>query len=147
MWTDLVAQLRRYPSAVLTALDDAGYPVSVRCQPRVDEARQVVRITLAGAVGLRAGPASILCHMHDDQLWHLSNVLIRGTIERSSDGWIFLPLRLIRGQARGPLYFLRVLLDGRRSARRYLARRGLPRPRIPWRHIQAVRAAASSRAR
>lgn len=147
MWTELEAQLRRYSSTVLTALDDAGYPVSVRCQPRVDEAMRVVHIAAFGEVGLRAGPASILCHMHDDQLWQLTNVLIRGTIEQSSDGWIFRPLRLIRGQSRGPLYFLRVLLDGRCAARRYLAKRGIPRPQIPWRHIQAVRAAAASRAR
>lgn len=147
MWTELVAQLRRYPSAVLTALDDAGYPVSVRCQPRVDETKRVLHVTLVESVGLRAGPASILCHTHDEQLWHLTNMLIRGTIEQSGDGWTFHPQRLIRGQARGPLYFLRVLLDGRRSARRYLAKRDLPRPQIPWRHIRAVRAAASSRAR
>jgi hypothetical protein len=145
MWTELVAQLRRYPSTVLTALDDVGYPVSVRCQPRVDEAMQVLHVALAGAVGLRAGPASILCHTHDEQLWHLTNVLIRGTIEQSGDGWIFHPQRLIHGQSRGPLYFLRVLLDGRRAARRYLAKRGLPRPQIPWQRILAVRAVASSR--
>jgi hypothetical protein len=147
MWTELVAQLRRYPSTVLTALDDVGYPVSVRCQPRVDEAVQVLHIALAGAVGLQAGPASILCHAHDEQLWHLTNVLIRGTIEQSGDGWIFRPKRLIHGQSRGPLYFLRVLLDGRRAARHYLTKLGLPRPQIPWWHIQAVRAEASSRAR
>jgi hypothetical protein len=48
-----------------------------------------------------------------------------------------------------PLSNLRLLRNGRRTAKRYLAARGLPRPAIPWAHYQQLkdqaRAEAASR--
>ena len=32
---------------------------------------------------------------------------------------------------------LNMVRDGRRTAKKYLAKRGLPRPKIPWKRVQA----------
>lgn len=151
MWTELVRQLQRYPTAVLTVIDQAGYPLSIRCHPQIDRDAQVLRITLApGIDAMRPGPASILCHAHDEKLWRLTNMLVRGTIElapNTGDTWLFFPRRLIRGQSRSPIYFVRTLVASRRAARRYLALRGISRPSIPWRPIHKARASGASKSK
>jgi hypothetical protein len=149
MWTELVRQVQHYPTAVITMIDQAGYPLSIRCHPQIDRDAQVLRIALAPGIGaMRPGPASLLCHAHNEKLWRLRNLLVRGTIElapNTDDTWLFFPRRLIRGQSRSPLYFVRTLVASRRAARRYLALRGISRPLIPWQHIHKARASGASK--
>jgi hypothetical protein len=151
MWTELVRLLQHYPTAVITVIDQAGYPLSIRCHPQIDRDAQVLRVALAPGIGaMRQGPASLLCHAHNEKVWRLRNVLVRGAIERApntDDTWIFVPQRLIRGQSRSPMYFVRTLVASRRAARRYLARRGVSRPSIPWRHIHEARASGASKSK
>jgi len=141
MWADLVKRLARYPSAVLTGLDGAGYPFSLRCVPEPDSARQVLRLALPDYANLQAGPASLLCHDHDDQLWNQTNVVVRGALEQAEGAWLFRPAQLLEGAGAG-MSMLRQLRDGRRAAGRYLAKRGLARPRIPWDQLKAIMARA-----
>lgn len=151
MWAELVRQLQHYPTAVLTMTDHAGYPLSIRCHPQIDKDAQALRIALAPGIGaMRQGPASLLCHAHNEKLWRLRNLLVRGTIElapNTVDTWLFLPRRLIRGQSRSPIYFVRTLVASRRTARRYLAFRGVSRPSIPWRLIHEARASGASKSK
>jgi hypothetical protein len=148
MWTDLVRQVQHYPTAVLTVIDHAGYPLSIRCHPQIDRDAYVLRIAPAPGIGaVRPGPASLLCHAHNEKLWRLRNLLVRGTIElapNTGDTWIFFPRRLIRGQSRSPIYFVRTLVVSRRAARHYLALRGISRPSIPWRLIHEARASGAA---
>lgn len=151
MWTELVVQLPHYPSAVITMVDQAGYPLSIRCHPQIDDTAQVLRIALdPGIDETWAGPASILCHAHDERLWRMTNMLVRGTLERApnaDDTWLFRPLRVIRGQSRSPIYFVRTLVASRRAAQRYLALHGVSRPPIPWQRIHEARASGASKSK
>jgi hypothetical protein len=139
MWPEITRRLPRFASAVLTGLDSGGEPVSVRCQPTLDHHAQVLRVAVPDGLRMVPGPAGLLCHRHDEQLWGLKSFLLRGTLEPAGHGWVFRPRQLVPGMDTTPLSNLRLLLDARRTARRYLAARGLPRPTIPWGHYQQLR--------
>src|SRR6266545_4801092 len=139
MWGEIVKRLPRFPSAVLTGLDASGDAVSVRCQPTVDHQAQVLRVLVPDGLGIVPGPAGLLCHRHDDQLWGLKSFLLRGSLEPADHDWVFHPHQLVRGLDTTPLSNLRLLRNSRRTAKRYLAARGLARPTIPWEHYAQLK--------
>jgi CubicO group peptidase (beta-lactamase class C family) len=145
MWAEIVKHTSTFHDAVLSAPDTAGYPCSVRCRPGLDAAARVVRVTLPPGVELRPGPASLLCHSHDEELWGLRSCNVRGTLERDEQGWLLRPHQFIPGGGTGgALGTLRLIRDLRRTAARYLQKRGLPRPAIPWSALAEVKAAAKA---
>lgn len=138
MWSDLRAALALFPAVVLTWPDDAGYPVSVRLAVEPSDALQVLRFAAPAGLELRAGPASVMSHSHDEQTWHVKSFMARGRLERDDQGWVFRPLTFIRGPGIGRIADqARWALRPRSTAKRYLAKRGLARPRIPWDKIKA----------
>jgi len=140
MWNDIKKHLSNFESAVLTGVDAEGYPFSVRCRPDADDAAEVLRVQLPAGMPLQAGPASLLCHKHDENLWKLRSFLVRGALSRDEKGWKFEPLRFIPGAGIGGLpATVRFFTGSRRNAARYLKKRGLARPRIPWDEINAVK--------
>ena len=143
MWDEIVEHLPDFKSAVLTGLDAGGYPYSVRCRPYADPVRRVLRMRLPASIAVRSGPASLLCHGHDENLWNLKSFLVRGELSRDARGWSLRPLRFVPGAGiGGPIGVLRFLTGSRRTAGRYLERRELPRPRVPWEEINAIKARA-----
>jgi hypothetical protein len=141
MWDDIMKHLPDFESAVLTGVDAEGYPFSVRCWPYPDAAAaEVLRVQLAADTLIQPGPASLLCHKHDENLWNLKSFLVRGALSRDERGWKFEPLRFIPGAGIGGLPAMaRFFIGSRRNAARYLKKRGLARPRIPWDEINAVK--------
>lgn len=133
MWTELTQAMASFPDAVLTGVDAQGFPSSVRCRPRPDPALRAVHIDRAPGVVLCDGPASLLCHSHDRNLWRLRSLLIRGELTATGTDWIFHPVALVPGTGlAGPIGDVRSFLAARQRAGRYLARRRLPRPKVPW---------------
>lgn len=140
MWHEIVSNLPKFSSAVLTGTDADGYPFSIRCKPEVDQARQVVRIELSDEVPIQPGPTSLLCHSHDELLWDLKAFLVRGRLEQDENGWILWPEKYIPGGGiEGPVANMRSLFKTRAAANRYLEKRGLSRPSVPWEDIKALR--------
>jgi len=137
VWDDLVRSLAKYPTAVLTVTDAAGYPFSLRCVPEPDPARQVLKVTLPPYLHVQAGPAGLLCHFHDDLLWNQTNFVAYGALEPDGSGWVFRAARMIEGSGAG-MGFVRQVRSGRSSARRYLDRRGLSWPQVPWARLHAI---------
>jgi hypothetical protein len=139
-WDDTSRLLPSFRSAVLTALDADGYPCSVRCQPRPDAGAQVFLIDPSPGATLQPGPAAVLCHAHDELLAHQRSFVVRGTLATEPEGLVFHPERFSPGLGLGgPLSLVRFSRDARRTAGRYLAARNLPRPRVPWDEIDAVK--------
>lgn len=144
MWDEMAGLLATFESGVLTGLDPEGYPYSVRCRPEVDRTARVLRIKLPGYAPVQAGPASLLCHEHDEELWNLRSFLVRGTLAREDGGWAFRPQRFVPGAGvEGARGMARLVTGSRRNARRYLEKRGLSRPRIPWDRINEIKAQAN----
>jgi hypothetical protein len=141
MWPEIVRHLYQFESAVLSGLDEEGYPFSVRCRPYADASgAEALRIWLAPGTPFRPGPASLLCHSHDENLWNLKSFLVRGVLVKDAGGWSFEPDRFIPGMGIGGLpAMIRLFLGSRRRARRYLQERDLARPSIPWDEINAAK--------
>ena len=138
MWAEMIKRLPDYKSAVITGVDPQGYPSSVRCKPEPDAAAQVLKIQIQDGVHVRPGPASLLCHRHDEQFWNQHSFLVWGTLERQDQGWVFHPERYTPGAASDILSLVRFVSNARRAARQYLEKRNQPRPKIPWSEIKAL---------
>ncbi len=139
MWDDLMKHLAQYPDVVLTGIDEAGYPASVRIRPAPDAPAGVLRVSMGESPEVRPGPASILGHFHDEKVWGLKAFLVRGTLERDGRGWVFRPAKLIPAGGTSPLAAMRSMREARRAAKSYLAKRSLARPAIPWDKIKAAK--------
>lgn len=141
MWDELTKHLPDFESAILTGLDPEGYPFGVRCHPDPRPEAELLRLDLAQNCPIQVGPASLLCHRHDEKLWNLKSFLVRGTLERDEQGWTFQPRQFIPGAGiGGPMGMVRFVTGSRRTARRYLQKRGLSRPKIPWDDVNAAKA-------
>lgn len=145
MWDRLLLELQKYPSAVLTAFDGDGYPVSVRCVPVVDGPRQKLQVAVPGGLDMQPGPANLVCHAHDEELTmaKLRTFGVRGVLEKEGERWTFAPKQLL-GLTDGPFAAFQMMRSTSRSAKEYLRRRGLSRPAIPWDEIHAIHAEAEA---
>lgn len=137
MWADAVRGLEQFPDAVLTGVDQTGHPLALRCRPRADHVHRVLRFPGAPGVDLRDGPACLLAHSHDEHLWTLRSFLVRGVVTTEGPDRVFTPCAVVPGNGMaGPVGDLRTFVAARRRAGRYLRRRRLPRPRVPWRQVR-----------
>ena len=140
MWAEIEKYLPMFESTVLNVRDSEGYPYSVRCRAEQDRSAGVLRLDLAAGEAIRPGLASLLSHSHDEEVWNQKIFILRGRLQGEEGGWVFMPEKFIpslgtvgtRGMAR---FFFGV----RKSAAAYLKKRNLPRPRIPWGEIGAVK--------
>jgi hypothetical protein len=141
MWSDIVIHLGQFPNAVLTGKDREGYPFSIRCKPQVDEGRQVLHIPPFEQGFIQEGPAGLLYHSHNEALWDLKAVQILGRLQQAEGKWVFYPERFIAGAGlQGPVDQMRQLFKARADAKRYLEKRGLPRPKVRWDEIEELKA-------
>jgi hypothetical protein len=140
VWEAVVAALGEFDMLVLTGRDPAGFPISLRCHPEPDHTARVLRVSLPAWFDVQAGPASLMGHSHNDQLWKLRSFLARGTLQMEADGVVFHAASWI-GTPTSARAMLRQLLRPRRAAAGYLRRRGLTRPTVPWATITAAKRA------
>ncbi|GAA3962098.1 pyridoxamine 5'-phosphate oxidase family protein [Actinoplanes auranticolor] len=122
--------LTGYGTAVLAATDRDGAPVLRRTT--ITSTADGYGIELDDDTAITPGTASLLVHRHDEKLSALHNAVLRGTLTRTGSGWVLAPERLIQPMGRGPRDMLRTVQSCRKATRRYLDRRGLARPVIPW---------------
>jgi len=133
MWKKIEKYAPLFANAVLTSVDDRGYPFSLRCQPKLDLDRRVMRIKTNNTSRLLDGSACLLFHSHDERLWNQKSFVISGELETSREGWDFRPLRFIPGMGLNGIWsYWTYITKGRRTAKNYLAKRGLPRPKVDW---------------
>jgi hypothetical protein len=142
MWNEISRRIPSYRSAVISGCDSAGYPLSARCQPVPIVASKTFELVIAPGIAIQPGPASLLCHSHDEQLWNQESFLVRGRLDERDGRWVFTPKQLIPGIEQNPIAFVRFIIGCRRRAAEYLKARNLPRPSIPWRAINKLKAEA-----
>jgi hypothetical protein len=115
----------------------------VRNRPHIDPFERVLLVQLPASTSIRPGPACLLCHRHDENLWNLKSFLVRGILAPDDGGWVFRSGRFMPGAGiGGPMGVVRFVAGSRKTARRYLGKRGLPRPRIPWDEVNTIKAQA-----
>ena len=141
MWNDIVTNLSKFSSPILTGIGVGGFPFSIRCAPELDHVQKRLYIEIFDGLPVEPGPASLMCHVHNELLWNLDSFLVRGRLEKGETGWIFYPEKFLKsGASTNPIEQLRGLFKSRSRAKQYLEKRGLSRPQVPWDDIKALRA-------
>jgi hypothetical protein len=144
MWAEAAKALGTFPEAVVTAVDADGYPVSVRqAAPRYDAGTGRMLVAWPEHVAVTEGPASLLCHYHDDKLWNIRIAQIKGRLERRGNDWLFVSTAFTPPS--GTLLTLwRAAKSSRAAGLRYLNKRGLERPTVNWAALKEIRRRALS---
>ena len=139
MWHLAAESLSRFSEVIVTAVSEAGYPVSVRQRsPRYDSRSGEMPVLIPKSLAAAPGPANVLAHYHDEKLANLQVVQIKGILETRYGDWIFVSTAF-RPSARGRLKSLRGMAKAmRRSSLRYLDTRGLRRPKVNWVAINSL---------
>jgi hypothetical protein len=140
VWRRLLRLLRQYPSAVVTFVDEDGYPASFRCRPLPVDAAEALIVVPPTDVHPRAGRGGLLCHSHDERLWRLRSFIVGGALEMHGDHWVLVPDRMTVGMGHGgPMALIRMVRRGRRTAAAYLDRRGWETPEVAWERLAEIK--------
>ena len=90
-----LAELAGYPECGAGhAAPTTGCRASGGSASRAAGAAGRLRLDVPPDEQLREGPASLLAHSHDEQLWSLRSVVVTGELVEA-DGWTFKPDRII----------------------------------------------------
>jgi hypothetical protein len=132
VWAEAAKWLSKFPEAVVTAVDAEGYPISVR-QTALPYDPETGKMSVAWPAGVAVaeGPASVLCHSHDEKVWNIKAIQIKGLLERNAGEWVFVSTAFSPPPGM-PIAFWRLSRNGRAAARRYLDKRGLTAPAVNW---------------
>lgn len=140
MWSDAAERLADYDEAIVTALDPLGYPVSIRQPaPHYDPATGEFTVEWPTGLAVTAGPATVLCHSHNEKLWNIKQLQIKGRLDRRAGQWVFVTTDFRRSPTSQLGIFLRLARDMRKSGKSYLGRRGLEKPTVNWKALKALR--------
>jgi hypothetical protein len=147
VWAEAAKWLAKFPDTVITALDAEGYPVSVRqVAPRYDATNGLLVVEVPDALRITEGPANLLCHSHDEELWSLNAIHIKGRLEYQS-AWLFVTTAFTPPPRWALIGLWQFARSGRAAARRYLDWRGLGRPVVNWDAVHELRHGSSRRRR
>jgi hypothetical protein len=139
VWTEAAKWLNKFDEAILTVTDHDGYPVSVRVATRSYDAAtgelQVSPVSPVDILDAVEGPANLLCHSHDEKLWNLQMLTVKGAIEKHDTAWVFQTKSFEPPSKLAVLGFVR---NARRSSRKYLDKRGLAPPEVNWAAIKEI---------
>ncbi len=147
MWNKKLAEVASgYPTVALTVEEPSGYPISVRCKARFDEAHEMVHLPSPPAIACNwRGKACLLFHHHDEHLEELRQIVIKGELveERGLPALKVTEFVTANGRtdtdvmphAGAPFRMFQFLLLVRRKAREYITRRGAPWPPVPFDEI------------
>jgi hypothetical protein len=136
VWGEAAKWLTKFDDAVVTVTGAHGYPASVRVDPRdYDASTGELVVALPEVLGAAEGPANLMCHSHDEKLWSLQMLSIKGSLGARGDTWVFHSERF---DPPSKLAFVSFVRNARRSGQRYLDKRGLARPDVNWSAIKDV---------
>lgn len=143
MWGEAAKWLNKFDDAVLTVIDADGYPASVRVQSRgYDGSTGELRATLPDAVRAVEGPANLLCHSHDEKMWNLQMLTVKGRLENRDGSWVFCSEGF---EAPSKLAVVNFIKNARNSAQKYLDKRGLNRPEVNWAAVKEIQRRATNK--
>ena len=126
MWAEAAKWLGKFDEAVLTVLDAHGYPASVRvATENYDPGSGRLPAELPDQLNSVEGPANLLCHYHDEKLWNIKAIQIKGRIEKRNGAWVFVSTAF---NAPSKLAMLSAIKNAGLSAQKYLDKR---EPSVP----------------
>jgi hypothetical protein len=139
---DAAKWLGKFDEAVLTVLDADGYPASVRVDTRTyDGATGRLPAELPDVLRAVEGPANLLCHYHDEKMWKLKAIQVKGRLEKRDDEWDFVTTAFSPPSKLAVVAFLK---GTRTAAQKYLDKRGLERPEVNWVAVNEIKRRVSN---
>jgi hypothetical protein len=143
VWADAAKWLAKFDEAVLTGLDADGYPVSIRANSRTyDATTGRLPVSPPSALHIAEGPANLLRHSHDEKLWHLNAIQIKGRLENRDDEWVFQSTNF---DAPSKLVLVQFLAGTRKAGQKHLDKRGLQRTPVNWSAVNEIRRRGAAR--
>jgi hypothetical protein len=143
VWAEAAEWLNKFDDAVVTGLDADGYPVSIRVDTRdYDATTGALGVTFPGTLQIVEGPANVLAHSHDEKLWKLDMIQIKGRLESRGEGWVFQSTKF---DAPSKLAFIQFLKSNSAAAQKYLDKRGLKRPPVNWAAVKEIQRRVKAR--
>ncbi|MFG1929491.1 hypothetical protein ACGFK1_02380 [Mycobacterium sp. NPDC048908] len=143
MWDEAAKWLNKFNDVVVTGVDVDGYPVSIRVDSRdYDATTGTLAVTFPAALHPVEGQANLLAHSHDEKLWKLNMIQIKGRLESRGEGWVF---QSIKFDAPTRLAFVQFLRTNSASAQKYLDKRGMQRPPVDWAAVKELQRRAKAR--
>lgn len=138
MRSDAAKALATFPEGVVTAVDPDGYPVSVRQRSlRCDASTGEILVAWPQNIAVIEGPANVLCHSHDEKLWNLKALQLRGRLERRGDDWVFIT-SAVTAHSSMVVALGRAANSNRAAGNRYLDYRGIARPQVNWAAVKDI---------
>jgi hypothetical protein len=137
-------------SGVLTVVDEAGYPVSLRCRPEPGGDPAALEIARPSWLAIEPGRACLMAHSHDEGMWNLRSILAKGSVRVDGDRIHFTPdtFRWLADTGGGSFTVFRnaagAVLRTRRDATTFLRRTGSVAHDVPWRTIIEARRRAKA---
>jgi hypothetical protein len=95
-------------------------------------------VAIPASVSLTPASANVLAHHHDENLSDLKITQIKGRLEKHYDKWVFVSTTFRpppRGRLKSRWQMAKTM---RRTSRRYLSTRRLPRPKVNWAAIKCL---------
>lgn len=127
MWAKAAKAVAGFPEGVITTFDGQGMPISVRqLALPYDASSGRMSITIPDALHAVPGAACLLCHFHDDAMWNMRAIQLKGRVEREDNSWLFITTAFT------PPSMIAMIRGIHRSANQYLAKRNLPRPVVAF---------------
>jgi len=77
----------------------------------------------------------LLSHTHDEKMWHLNMIQVKGRLESRSGRWVFQSTNF---DAPSKLAFLQFVRNTRTAGQKYLDKRGLKRPPVNWSAVKEI---------
>jgi hypothetical protein len=125
--------IAKFPEGVLNGRDAAGFPLSVRqLALPYDAASGEMKLVVPEGLGLQEGLATLLCHFHNEQMWGLKAILVKGRVARRNGGWVFITTAFT------PPSTWEMIKGTRVAMKSYLAKRGLPVPQVNFAAIEKL---------
>lgn len=136
MWAEAAKWLNTFGEAVLTFPDVDGYPASVRVGTAgFDAATGRLPVTLPETLRAAEGRAGLLCHSHDEKMWNLKMLQVKGELRNDDGSWVFMTTQFTPPSKLAMVDFIK---NARSSGQRYLDKRGLSRPEVNWTQIKEI---------
>ena len=143
MWAEAAKWLAKFDETVVTGLDADGYPISIRVDPGTyDATTGRLAAAFPSTFNIVDGPANLLSHSHDEKLWRLNLIQVKGRLESRDGGWVFQSTNF---EAPSKLAFLQFVSTTRKGGQRYLDKRGLKRPEVNWAAVKEIQRRVSRR--
>jgi hypothetical protein len=136
VWDEAAAWLAKYPEVVVTALDAEGYPYSIRASTSgYDAATGELAVVLPDGLAPSNSAANLLCHRHDESLWNLSVIHVKGILDHRAGNWVFITTAFHRPPR---FVLLDLMMRMRTASRRYLVSRQVAAPEVNWSAIEHI---------